>query len=300
MAEKKDIDFTYTVIDSLFRMSIGEMGDFSGAMYNGDFSLSLEQAQRQKHRFMAEQLHIEQGSRVLDMGCGWGPFLRYIRELGAVGIGLTLSDAQFETCRKNGFDVYIKDVRTVRPSDFGVFDAVVSVGAFEHFCSLEEYQQGKQEEIYSSFFQTVYNLLPVNGRFYLQTMTFGKNMVDVADMDITADKNSNEYLTALLAKYFPGSWLPYGSEMIIRAAAPFFKVIFISSGRLDYIETTNQWRKRIWKFSVEKYLLFLQLIPQVIFNKDIRLKLEVLRSAANKKCFEREVMDHFRIVFEKK
>jgi cyclopropane-fatty-acyl-phospholipid synthase len=131
-------------------------------------------------------------------------------------------------------------------------------------------------------------------------MTFGKNMVDVKDMDINADKNSNEYITALLAKYFPGSWLPYGSEMIIRNAEPFFKLINISSGRLDYIETTNQWRKRIWKFSVEKYLLFLRLLPEVFFNKDFRLKLEVLRSAANKKCFEREIMDHFRIVFEKK
>ncbi len=300
MAEKKDIDFTYTVIDKIFRLSIGEMEDFSGAMYNGNFSLSLEEAQQAKHRFMAEQLNIHKDSRVLDMGCGWGPFLRYIRALGARGIGLTLSDAQYAACRKNGLEVYLKDVRTVRPADYGTFDAIVSVGAFEHFCSLEEYLQGKQEEIYHNFFQTVYCLLPKGGRFYLQTMTFGKNMVDVKDMDINADKNSNEYITALLAKYFPGSWLPYGSEMITRTADPFFKLINISSGRLDYIETTNQWRKRIWKFSVRKYLLFLRLLPEVFFNKDFRLKLEVLKSAANKKCFEREVMDHFRIVFEKK
>jgi len=300
MADKKDIDFTYSVIDKIFRLGIGEMGDFSGAMYNGDFSLSLEEAQKAKHRFMAEQLHIDKGSRVLDMGCGWGPFLRYIKEKGALGIGLTLSDAQYEACKKNGLDVYIKDVRTVRPDDFGTFDAIVSVGAFEHFCSLEEYLEGKQEEIYYNFFHTVSCLLPKGGRFYLQTMTFGRNMVDVKDMDINADKNSNEYITALLAKYFPGSWLPYGSEMIIRNAEPFFKLVNISSGRLDYIETTNQWRKRIWKFSIEKYLLFLRLLPEVFFNKDFRLKLEVLKSAANKKCFEREIMDHFRIVFEKK
>jgi cyclopropane-fatty-acyl-phospholipid synthase len=300
MAEKKDLNFTYSVIDKIFRLGIGEMGDFSGAMYNGNFSLTLEEAQQAKHRFMAEQLHIDKGSRVLDMGCGWGPFLRYLKSKGAAGIGLTLSDAQYEACKKNGLEVYLKDVRTIRSDDFGTFDAIVSVGAFEHFCSLEEYLEGKQEEIYRNFFQTVFNLLPSGGRFFLQTMTFGKNMVDVKDMDINADKNSNEYITALLAKYFPGSWLPYGSEMIIRNAEPFFKLINISSGRLDYIETTNQWRKRIWKFSVEKYLLFLRLLPKVFFNKDFRLKLEVLRSAANKKCFEREVMDHFRIVFEKK
>ena len=300
MADKKDIDFTYTVIDKIFRLGIGEMGDFSGARYNGDFSLTLEEAQKAKHQFMCEQLNIGNGTRVLDMGCGWGPFLRYIREKGANGIGLTLSDGQYEACRKNGLDVHIKDVRTVTPVDFGTFDAIVSVGAFEHFCSLEEFMEGKQEKIYRDFFETVYHLLPVGGRFYLQTMTFGKNMVDVKDMDMNADKDSNVYITALVAKYFPGSWLPYGSEMIVRNAEPFFKLVNISSGRLDYIETTNQWRKRIWKFSVKKYLLFLRLLPEVFFNKEFRLKLEVLRSAANKKCFEREIMDHFRIVFEKK
>ena len=46
------------------------MADFSGARYNGDFSLSLEQAQRRKHQFIVESLGIRRGSRVLDLGCG--------------------------------------------------------------------------------------------------------------------------------------------------------------------------------------------------------------------------------------
>jgi cyclopropane-fatty-acyl-phospholipid synthase len=114
MATKKDIDFTYTVIDKIFRLSIGEMADFSGAKYDGDFSLSLAEAQRAKHEFIADQLHIVAGSRVLDMGCGWGPFLHFLKQKSAKGIGLTLSDAQYKACKKNGFEVYIQDVRTVR------------------------------------------------------------------------------------------------------------------------------------------------------------------------------------------
>ena len=46
MADRADIDFTYTLTDSIFRLSMGEVADFSGAKYDGDFSLSLEQAQR--------------------------------------------------------------------------------------------------------------------------------------------------------------------------------------------------------------------------------------------------------------
>ncbi len=300
MANKQDLDFTYTVIDKIFRMGIGEMGDFSGARYNGDFSMTLEQAQRAKHEYIADQLNIHKGSKVLDMGCGWGPFLNFLREKEAKGLGLTLSEGQANACNKNGLEVYIRDVRTVTSKDFGLFDAVVSIGGMEHFCSLEEYLEGKQEKIYMDFFEKVYNLLPPGGRLYLQTMVFGKNMIDYDKMDIHADKNSNEYITALLAKYFPGSWLPYGSEMVLRNAEPYFRMINISSGRLDYIETTTQWRKKIWKFGWRKYMYFLSLVPHIFLNKDFRMKVDVLRHKANMKCFQREIMEHYRIVFEKK
>ena len=300
MAGKQDIDFTYTTLDKIFRLSIGETADFSGARYNGDFSMTLEEAQRAKHEFIAEQLNIREGSKVLDMGCGWGPFLKFITAKGAKAIGLTLSDGQYNACKKNGFDVYIKDIRTVKPEDFGTFDAIVSVGAFEHFCSLEEYKAGKQEKIYRDFFETVYNLLPSGGRFYLQTMTFTKNMIDPDAMDLYADKQSDAYILALTAKHLPGSWLPYGSEMIIRNAEPFFKLINISSGRLDYIETIRIWRKMLRRFSFRKYALYAKLILEYIQSKKFRHMIQVFRISPIKVCFERDLMDHYRIVFEKK
>ena len=39
MAEKADLDFTYTTIDEIFRLSIGETADYSGAKYDGNFSM---------------------------------------------------------------------------------------------------------------------------------------------------------------------------------------------------------------------------------------------------------------------
>ena len=300
MAGKKDIDFTYTTLDKIFRLSIGETADFSAARYLGDFSKTLEEAQREKHEFMTEELSIKEGSKVLDMGSGWGPFLKFMKEKKADAIGLTLSDGQYEACKKNGFNVYIKDVRTVKPEDFGRFDAIVSVGAFEHFCSLEEYQAGKQEEVYKSFFETVSHLLPRGGRFYLQTMSFSKNMIDPNQMDLNAYKNSDAYIVALAAKHLPGSWLPYGSEMVTRNAEPFFNLVNISSGRLDYIETIRVWRKMLRKFSFRKYALYLKLILEYIVDKKFRHMVQVFKISPLKVCLEREIMDHYRIVFEKK
>ena len=300
MATKHDIDFTYSTIDEIHRLALGETADLSGAKYDGNFSLTVEQAQRAKHQFIADQLNIRIGNRVLDMGCGWGPILKFMKEIGAKATGLTLSDGQYQACRKNGFDVHIKDVRTVAPGDFGIFDAVVSVGAFEHFCSFEEYMAGKQEKIYRDFFETVYNLLPPGGRFFLQTMTFTDKMHDFQAADIHANKKSNEYIIALTIKLFPGSWLPYGLEMIIRNAEPFFKLINSESGRSDYIETILQWRKMFRRFNLKKYALYFRFIFECIMNKNFRHLIQVFRINPIRVCFERDLMDHYRIVFEKR
>ena len=75
MADRADLEFTYSLIDRIFRLSLGELADFSGAKYDGDFSMTLEQAQRRKHEYVAEQIGIGPGRRVLDLGCGWGPLL---------------------------------------------------------------------------------------------------------------------------------------------------------------------------------------------------------------------------------
>jgi cyclopropane-fatty-acyl-phospholipid synthase len=300
MADKQDLDFTYTTIDEIFRLSMGETGDYSGAKYDGNFSMSLEEAQKAKHKFIADSLNIKKGSKVLDMACGWAPFIRYIvKEREASGLGLTLSQGQADASQKNGFNVLVKDCRDVKPKDFGTFDAISCIGGLEHFCSVETWQEGKQEEVYSDFFKSLNDLLPVGGRFYMQTMTFGKNMIPFEELDMNAPKDSTAYIMALMVKQFPGSWLPYGPEMVIRNALPHFKLVSQSSGRLDYIETIGQWRKKFRKFNLKKYGLFLSLIPSYITNKEFRHLVAIFKVSPNRVCFENEVMDHFRLVFEK-
>lgn len=299
MANKTDLNYTYTTIDEIFRLSMGETGDYSGARFNGEFSLSLEQAQKQKHEFIATSLNVVKGSRVLDMACGWGPFLNHLRFLGANAMGVTLSTGQAAACVKNGLDVKIKDCREITPTDYGTFDAVSCIGGLEHFCSVEEYKAGKQDEIYSNFFKHVADLLPVGGRYYMQTMVFSKNMIPFEDIDINADKDSDSYALALMVKQFPGSWLPYGYEQVVKNAEPLFKLVSKSSGRLDYIETIKRWRKGFRKFNLKKYALYASLIPQYLTDKEFRHQVAVFKVSPNKVCFERETMDHYRLVFEK-
>jgi|HubBroStandDraft_2_1064218.scaffolds.fasta_scaffold199369_2 cyclopropane-fatty-acyl-phospholipid synthase len=110
MADRDDLDFTYSLIDRIFRLSLDELADFSGAKYDGDFSLTLEQAQRRKHEYIAE--HIGNRARRTDP--------RSRPRLGSAA-------------------VHLRDAREMTAAEFGTFDAVASLGAFEHFCSPEDH-----------------------------------------------------------------------------------------------------------------------------------------------------------------
>jgi cyclopropane-fatty-acyl-phospholipid synthase len=299
MADGDDLDFTYSLIDRIFRLSLGELADFSGAKYDGDFSLTLEQAQRRKHEYVAQQIGIGPGRRVLDLGCGWGPLLDFVTRQGGSAVGVTLSRAQAAACRRHGLDVHLRDARQVTRDSFGMFDAVASLGAFEHFCSPAEHRAGRQDQIYEDVFAHVADLLPDGGRFYLQTMVFGANMIALDEVDIRAPRDSDAWYLALMGRQFPGSFLPYGQEQVLRAAASRFDLVSSVSGRLDYIETIRQWRQRFGQPSARKALLKLRLLPRWLTSADFRLAF-TSGVSANSVCFERELLDHFRLVFRKR
>jgi cyclopropane-fatty-acyl-phospholipid synthase len=298
MAERDDLEFTYSLIDRVFRLSLGELADFSGAKYDGDFSLTLEQAQRRKHQYVAQQIGLGPGRRLLDLGCGWGPLLAFAREREASAVGVTLSSAQAAACRRHGLDARLCDAREVTRDSFGAFDAVASLGAFEHFCSPEEYRAGLQEQIYRELFGHIADTLPPGGRLYLQTMVFGRNMLPLDEITIDAPRGSDAWYLALMGRQFPGSWLPVGADQVVRCAQPHFDLVESSSGRLDYIETIRQWRKRFGAPSLRKTLLKLRLVPRWLASADFRLAF-TSGVSANSVCFERELLDHWRLVFEK-
>ena len=75
--------------------------------------------------------HIPIGSRVLDVGCGWGgPARMLIEERKCSVQGITISQAQAAYCRTLGLDVKLQDIETDELS--GEFDVVFMLEVLSH------------------------------------------------------------------------------------------------------------------------------------------------------------------------
>ena len=300
MANEDQISTTYDPLDRIWRAMLGAHPDITCALYRGDYSLSLAEAQRRKHAYVVERLGIEPGMRVLDIGCGWGPMLRALAAMGATGVGLTLSRAQAAYCQSVGLDAQLLDWRDFNVDRAGTFDAIVCIGAFEHFCSVEELEAGRQDQIYRDFFLLCRQLLAGRGRLFLQSMTWGaRGVPNPRAANVHADRGSVEWILGHLRKFYPGSWLPSGLGQIVACAEGAFDLLEADSGRLDYIQTMDEWgraARRRWHRILPVALRYL---PRFIVNSDFRTQVMSMRHGCNHMCFRENIMDHFRMVFSK-
>ena len=301
MSTADQVATSYDYLDRFYRLCFGPHAELSSAFYDGDFSMTLQEAQHAKHQYVLDNLHITKGSRVLDIGCGYGAILNAVRERGGQGIGVSLAPKQVASCRAEGLEVYLRDWKTMDVDTFGAFDGVASLGAFEHFCSTDEYRAGRQERIYDDFFKLCHAVLPERGRLFLQTMIWGENAPSADEISLKADKDSNAYIVAVLDKNYPGSWLPMSLEQIVEVARPYFKLISSNNGRKDYIETMTQIDNGLYQFSFAKLAALLKMIPQYLSSRDFRYQIECVTAKKGylRESFVRQIMEHERIVFEK-
>ena len=122
---------------------------------------NLDEAQADKLDLVCRKLHLAEGQRVLDIGCGWGGTARYMAEhYGVEVVGVTISTAQAElakeTCRNLPVEIRVEDYRDLK----GCFDRIVSIGMFEHV--------GYKN--YRTYFAKVAELLKEDGLFLLHTI----------------------------------------------------------------------------------------------------------------------------------
>lgn len=115
----------------LFRAMLDERMVYSCGYWRG--AATLAEAQEAKLDLVCRKVGLREGGTLLDIGCGWGGLARHAAErYGAHVVGITVSAEQAEVasevCRDLPVEIRVQDFREVT----GRFDAVVSVGMFEH------------------------------------------------------------------------------------------------------------------------------------------------------------------------
>jgi cyclopropane-fatty-acyl-phospholipid synthase len=131
------ISHHYDVSNAFYRLVLGPSLTYSCAVFERD-DATLEEAQAAKHELVCRKLGLEEGMRVLDVGCGWGSFLLQAAERhGVRGVGVTISGRQAELARERVAEAGLADLIEIRVADYrdvrdGPFDAISSIGMFEH------------------------------------------------------------------------------------------------------------------------------------------------------------------------
>lgn len=144
----------------------------SAACWNvgGSLAQSLEEAQLNKLRYHLEAVGANEDTRLLDVGCGWGGLLRTAVDYNHVrqATGLTLSTDQFQfvkDLRLQRTEIHITSYERFEPAQN--YDAIISVGAFEHFVR-PRMSSNQRLGTYKNSFQQASNWLTRRGRLSLQ------------------------------------------------------------------------------------------------------------------------------------
>ena len=136
-SDAEAISHHYDVGNEFYRLVLGPSWTYSCAVFTSAED-SLEQAQAQKYDLIARKLGLQPGMRLLDVGCGWGGMaLHAAQHYGVDVVGITISEEQAQMARARVAEAGLADRVDIRIQDYrdlddGPFDAISSIGMFEH------------------------------------------------------------------------------------------------------------------------------------------------------------------------
>jgi cyclopropane-fatty-acyl-phospholipid synthase len=233
-ATQSAIEHHYDVGREFYDLWLDPERVYSCALWEGPDDDDLAGAQQRKLAWHADSAGVVPGSRVLDVGCGWGAMLRHLVTVRHVehATGLTLSSDQLDAVgpATDRLDARLEDWRAHDPS--APYDAIVSIGAFEHF-SRPELRGEDRRAIYADFFQRCSDWLVPGGRLSLQTIGYE----DYRE----GDGPVSSFFTD---EIFPESTLPHLSDIVV-ASEPTFRVVALRSDGDQYERTLHLWQQRL-------------------------------------------------------
>ncbi len=229
----------YDIGDDFYRLWLDPTLSYSCALWReNEAGDQLEEAQVRKIDYHIDQARARGAARVLDVGCGWGALLTRLVEVHGVqhAVGLTLSQAQ--AARVASLSQPRVEARLESWMDHvpaSPYDAIISVGAFEHFAK-PDWPDAAKVAAYRAFFERCRDWLKPGGWLSLQTIAYGN-----VDWQEIKDAPGRRFL---LGEVFPESELPTLPNLIA-AWDGLFELVSLRNDRADYWRTCRVWLERL-------------------------------------------------------
>jgi cyclopropane-fatty-acyl-phospholipid synthase len=230
-ASTEAIQHHYDLGNNFYQLWLDETTTYSSALWEeGD---TLDSAQLRKLDYHIKQVNGYGKNRVLDIGCGWGSTLCRLADKHEVkqAVGLTLSEAQMQYIKALNHpqvDVYVESWCNHCPTD--LYDAIISIGAFEHF-SKPGMSRDSRISTYRTFFNQCHQWLNFEGRLSLQTISY-------------ENSRREDFSQFYSDEIFPESDLPRLSE-IAEASERLFEIVSLRNDRAHYARTCREWLSRL-------------------------------------------------------
>ncbi len=228
---RSNISAHYDLSNDLFATFLDPSLSYSSALFDHTrprAQQDLHEAQLRKVDALLDAADVRDGSRVLEIGTGWGELAIRAARRGATVTSVTLSAEQRDLAGKRIAEAGVAERVDVRLQDYrevtGEFDAIVS-------CEMIE---AVGEEYWETYFRQIDQLLAPGGAVAVQAILMEHHR-------LIATKGSFGWIQKYI---FPGGLIP--SLQAIREVTrdrTDLRVERVHSFGADYAETLRRWRE---------------------------------------------------------
>ncbi|HML81259.1 MAG: class I SAM-dependent methyltransferase [Betaproteobacteria bacterium] len=228
---RDNIHAHYDIGNAFYTLWLDPSMTYSSALFNGDPAQTLEQAQAAKYARVLDQLQLQPGARVLEIGCGWGGLAEVGAQRGLRMDGITLSAEQLAYARARLAQA--APPARLELCDYRDLDRIAPPDGYDGIASIEMFE-AVGEAYWPGFFRTVARQLKPGARACIQTITIADDLFDDY-------RRGTDFIQRYI---FPGGMLPSRRAFIAQAKAAGLEVVEELAFGADYAHTLALWRER--------------------------------------------------------
>lgn len=225
---KKNIKYHYDLGNKFYEKWLDQSMTYSSAIFDQQ-NTNLSDAQLNKYKIIADSLSLNENSKTLEIGCGWGGFSSYIAKNYKCKVdAITISKEQYDFTASKIQNEGLGEKVVVQFKDYREIN-----NKYTNIASIEMFEAvGKQ--YWQNYFEVISNSLSYNGQAALQIIT-------IDDQRAKDYQNRPDFIQQYI---FPGGMLPTKQQLNQNAKEVGLKCLELLSFGKSYAKTLNIWNSQ--------------------------------------------------------